>query len=145
MVAKKQQKQPQQQPKPYKKEKIPRALHEAVWVTYAGRVFEQKCLIPWCPNIMTVFDYQTGHNIPESKGGHATLENLRPICSRCNQSMGNKFTIQEWSDKYHEPPPPPAVHRTGPWSRFLIWLRTVFFKTAPKASVAPALGARVSR
>ena len=24
------------------------------------------------------------------------LENLRPICSRCNLSMGNNYTIDDW-------------------------------------------------
>ena len=47
-------------------------------------------------NIMNVFDFHVGHDIPESKGGTLDLENLKPICSRCNQSMSDNYTIQEW-------------------------------------------------
>ena len=82
---------------PYKKKKIPRAVREAVWLHHCGRRFERRCLTPWCKNSITVFDFQTGHNIPESKGGTMTLDNLIPLCSRCNLSMGNQYTFQEWA------------------------------------------------
>ncbi len=76
---------------------IPKALREQVWVTYAGRHFACKCLIPWCKNTMTVFDFHVGHNVPESVGGATELANLRPICARCNLSMGASHTITEWA------------------------------------------------
>lgn len=79
---------------------IPRALREQLWIIKVGRVFESKCKIIWCGNRMTVFDFQCGHNIPESKGGATSLDNLVPICSRCNLSMGNHFTIDEWNAKF---------------------------------------------
>lgn len=82
---------------PYKKKKITGALREAVWIKEMGRQFEGKCPVSWCPNTITVFDFQSGHNIPESKGGSTTLPNLIPICARCNGSMGNKYTIDEWN------------------------------------------------
>jgi hypothetical protein len=78
------------------KKNIPKALREQVWVTYAGRRFERKCLIPWCQNIMTVFDFHVGHDTPESAGGATNIQNLRPICARCNLSMGADYTIQQW-------------------------------------------------
>ena len=79
------------------KANIPRALREQVWITYAGRVFECKCIVQWCQNTMTVFDFHVGHDIPESRGGSLEIGNLRPICSRCNLSMGNKYTVTEWA------------------------------------------------
>lgn len=75
---------------------IPKALREQVWLTHAGRTYDRKCLIPWCKNTMTVHDFHVGHDIPESKGGATELSNLKPICSRCNLSMGSQYTIQEW-------------------------------------------------
>jgi hypothetical protein len=45
---------------------------------------------------MTVFDFQCGHNVPESKKGKTDISNLVPICSRCNLSMGSQFTFTEW-------------------------------------------------
>ena len=41
--------------------------------------------------------FNPGHIIPESKGGPTTIENLMPICSRCNLSMNNQYTITEWN------------------------------------------------
>ena len=78
------------------KASIPRALREQVWIYYAGRVFQRRCIVPWCSNIMTVFDFHVGHDKPESKGGATELKNLRPICSRCNLSMGSQYSIKEW-------------------------------------------------
>jgi len=46
---------------------------------------------------MTVFDFQCGHDVPESKGGETILENLVPICARCNLSMSNTYTFKEWN------------------------------------------------
>ena len=81
----------------YKKRKIPAAIREAVWVKHCGRVFEHKCITSWCQNRITAFDFQCGHNIPESKGGTLALTNLYPLCSRCNVSMGDRYTIDEWN------------------------------------------------
>lgn len=80
----------------YKKQPIPIALKESLWMTKMGRVFEGKCKTTWCKNTITAFDFQAGHDIPESKGGPTTLENLIPICTRCNQSMGDRYTFKEW-------------------------------------------------
>lgn len=82
---------------PYRKKKITGALREAVWMKTMGRTFEGKCPVSWCSNTITVFDFQSGHNIPESKGGETKLPNLIPICARCNFSMGNTYTIDEWN------------------------------------------------
>ena len=78
------------------KKNIPKALREQVWIYYFGEHFKKKCYISWCNNIINVFDYHVGHNIPESKGGKMILSNLRPICCRCNQSMAANYTITEW-------------------------------------------------
>lgn len=79
-----------------KKDTIPKALREQVWIQNFGRVFEHKCFIQWCSNKITVFDFHVGHDQPESKGGETVLQNLKPICSRCNQSMNCFYSIQEW-------------------------------------------------
>jgi hypothetical protein len=80
-----------------KKAKIPKALREQVWRTVCKDAFEAKCPIKWCQNRITVFDFEVGHNIPESKGGTLDIHNLRPICGRCNCSMSNNYTIDEWN------------------------------------------------
>jgi len=81
----------------HKKEQIPKRIREMVWTTYNGTVFEDKCYVDWCDNNINVFNFQVGHDIPESKGGTLDINNLKPICGSCNLSMGNKYTITEWS------------------------------------------------
>ena len=79
------------------KEKIPKALREQIWLRDIGKKYEGKCRIVWCENKISVFDFQCGHDIPESHGGQTILENLVPICSRCNLSMSNTYTIKQWN------------------------------------------------
>jgi 5-methylcytosine-specific restriction endonuclease McrA len=87
----------------YKKKKIPKALAEQVWITAMGHRFEGKCRVSWCKNKISVFDYECGHNVPESKGGKTTLDNLVPICARCNRSMSDTYTIDEWTRRFAPP------------------------------------------
>ena len=82
-----------------KSSKIPKKLCEQVWINTFGKPPTFPCSIAWCSEEISCFDYQTGHNIPLSKGGETTLENLLPICARCNTSMGNQYTIDEWNKK----------------------------------------------
>jgi 5-methylcytosine-specific restriction endonuclease McrA len=84
------------------KKTIPKSLRNSVWETYIGRKFEGKCHVDWCTNVITPFTFEVGHNIPESKGGETTLDNLRPICTQCNKSMGNKYTIEQFSKLYNK-------------------------------------------
>ena len=63
----------------YRKQKIPAALREQVWIHVMGTNFDGKCPVGWCNNYITVFDFQCGHNIPESKGGTTAIDNLIPI------------------------------------------------------------------
>lgn len=75
---------------------IPKALREQVWIHYVGTKYQSKCPISWCKNTISVFDFEVGHNIPESKGGGLEIVNLRPICARCNRSMSDNYTIDAW-------------------------------------------------
>lgn len=99
----------------YRKKAIPKAVREAVWVKYARNEFEIKCQTTWCPNRITAFTFQAGHNVPEVRGGATDVSNLVPICSRCNQSMGSQYTFDEWCKQFQTP-----TH-TSSFSR---WLHT---------------------
>jgi len=76
-----------------KKRNIPIKLKEQVWFNHFGETYKHKCFIDWCTNTINVFNFEAGHDIPQSKGGNIDLHNLYPICSKCNKSMGNKYTI----------------------------------------------------
>jgi 5-methylcytosine-specific restriction endonuclease McrA len=98
-----------------KKANIPRALREQVWIQNAGKHFEHKCLVEWCQNIMNVFDFHVGHNIPESKGGATNIKNLKPICARCNLSMGSQYSIIEWTKMGQKTVPVGQLPIKKPW------------------------------
>ncbi len=83
-----------------KRRPIPKALREQVWIKTCGRVFDSKCYVKWCTNKISVYDYEVGHNIPHSKGGEDTIDNLYAICSRCNRSMNDNYTIDEFSKTF---------------------------------------------
>lgn len=83
--------------KQFKKKKIPSRLRKDIWTEYNGYVFNSKCHIRWCRKSLDVFQFQAGHNIPESKGGSLSINNMRPICGECNHSMGSNYTIDEWN------------------------------------------------
>ena len=70
-----------------KKKTIPKALKASVWITYIGKdIGSTKC--PCCnTHEITQLSFDCGHVIAEALGGKTTLENLRPICSKCNKSM----------------------------------------------------------
>ncbi len=79
-----------------RKTKIKAALREQVWLRYAGPTYSTKCATNWCQNIVDVFNFQCGHMKAEANGGATTLENLTPLCSRCNQSMGTMH-MDDWN------------------------------------------------
>jgi 5-methylcytosine-specific restriction endonuclease McrA len=85
-------------PKRYKKAKIHTALREQVWLRYAGPNFQTTCATRWCQNDINVFNFQCGHLQAESLGGATTLENLTPLCARCNLSMGTMH-MDAWNAK----------------------------------------------
>lgn len=83
-----------------KKKVISKKLREEVWLKHFGKIFSSKCPIQWCTREISVFSFEVGHNIPESKGGRTTIDNLIPICGDCNRSMGDRFTIDEFSKQF---------------------------------------------
>jgi len=98
----------------YKKENIPKAMREQIWIKYIGKKYENKCTIIWCKNIITVFDFHMGHNLPESKGGSININNLHPICARCNLSMSDKYSIDQWNKL--------GINKISCWKRFLYYI-----------------------
>lgn len=125
----------------YKKRKIPAAIREAVWVKHCGRAFEHKCATTWCQNTITAFDFQCGHNIPESKGGTLALTNLYPLCARCNVSMGDRYTIDEWnaietSSVLAVTPAAKPIQRT--WRQFFSCLIPIGKPPPPRQPTSPS-------
>jgi len=59
-----------------------------VWDTYIGEnVGSSKCMCCKHQDIRQL-EFQCGHVISEKLGGETNIKNLRPICAKCNMSMG---------------------------------------------------------
>ena len=80
------------------KKAIPKAIREQCWLKTFGEKYKSKCFISWCENEISVFDFHVGHDKPESQGGTLDINNLKPICARCNLSMSDNFTIKQWNN-----------------------------------------------
>jgi hypothetical protein len=82
-----------------KKEKIPETIKANVWNKYIGEdIGKAKCLCCGIRNI-TQRDFHCGHVISEHNGGKVTIKNLRPICQKCNNSMGI-MNLDEFKKRY---------------------------------------------
>ncbi len=74
----------------YRKKAIPQALRRVVWARWIGDdIAKTKCLCCKTQEIH-MYAHHCGHVIAERNGGSTTVENLRPICQMCNNSMGTK-------------------------------------------------------
>jgi 5-methylcytosine-specific restriction endonuclease McrA len=81
------------------KEKIPAAVKQAVWNTYVGEgngIGNCYC----CRNsVISQGNFACGHIKAEKNGGLVSIDNLRPICTKCNSSMGT-MDMEEFIEKY---------------------------------------------
>lgn len=86
------------------KQCIPKTVRDAVWDKYNGKIFEGKCFC--CKTSLSPHNFECGHVISEKLGGKVSIDNLRPICSKCNRSMGtndmNYFIEKYGFDKITE-------------------------------------------
>jgi hypothetical protein len=76
------------------KKTIPKILKDLCWNKWVGEnISKVKCLC--CEdNEIKMNSFQCGHIIAEACGGKLSIENLRPICSVCNQSMGSENMVE---------------------------------------------------
>jgi hypothetical protein len=84
--------------KSYRKKTIPLPVRTKVWNTYVGETKgKAKCMC--CGDVdITPFRFECGHLKSEYNNGDISIENLRPICSGCNKSMG-KINMDEYMKK----------------------------------------------
>ena len=81
------------------KEKIPSTLRNTVWNYYVGdNLKKSKCS---CCKIEDISfpNFHCGHIISEKNGGKLHIDNLKPVCSQCNTSMGCK-NMDDFMEKY---------------------------------------------
>lgn len=72
-----------------KKKQLPKRVRDLVWSKWIGSdKMIGKCFC--CKNDIKNNNYHCGHVIAYSNGGSNEIDNLRPLCSQCNLSMGDK-------------------------------------------------------
>jgi hypothetical protein len=78
-----------EQPKT-KKKTVPKVVRDLAWNRWIGEdVAKHKCMS--CEiNEIRMNSFHCGHVIAEANGGKTSVDNLRPICSACNLSMGTE-------------------------------------------------------
>ena len=84
-----------------RKQHIPKKLKNMIWDKYVGKEKGMgRCYC--CNEEIDSKNFEAGHIIPEARGGPTNAENLRPICSCCNKSMGTQ-NMDEFMAKYMSP------------------------------------------
>jgi 5-methylcytosine-specific restriction endonuclease McrA len=78
---------------------IPMALRKAVWSKWNGIQNGIAECYTGCGTMIDSFSWQAGHVISKKQGGEDCVDNLRPVCSTCNQSMGTE-NMKLFSNKY---------------------------------------------
>ena len=108
-----------EQPTKTKKKAVPKVVRDLSWNRWIGEdVAKHKCMC--CEiNEIRMNSFQCGHVIAEANGGKTTVDNLRPICSACNLSMGTEnmyeFKARCGFEKTAVPARPPAVAEPVRW------------------------------
>lgn len=80
---------------------IPPKLKKQVWEKYTKipNATENPCYV--CNDTITVWEFECGHVKAFINGGLTTVNNLRPICSSCNRSMGKK-DLYTYKKEYYD-------------------------------------------
>ena len=82
-----------------RKDKIPATLRNAIWSTYISATESRGNCYCCAVEPITKANFAAGHIVAECRGGTVTLQNLRPICTLCNSSMG-KTNMHDFIKKY---------------------------------------------
>ena len=73
-----------------KKKSVPKVVKDLSWNKWVGEdTARTKCMCCGV-NEIRMNSFHCGHVIAESNGGRSSVDNLRPICSACNLSMGTE-------------------------------------------------------
>jgi hypothetical protein len=71
-----------------RKTAITQAMRIVVWNTYIGDEIGKTQCVCCKSNCITQHNFHCGHVVAEANGGKVHVDNLRPICAVCNNSMG---------------------------------------------------------
>jgi 5-methylcytosine-specific restriction endonuclease McrA len=76
---------------------ITKKLKRDVWTNTFGKVKEASCR---CGTTITLEISECGHIVSHAREGQTVIDNLRPICSKCNRSMGTRNMDEYFDEEY---------------------------------------------
>lgn len=82
-----------------KRKTIPKKVKEDLWIRYFGKKFKGNCFV--CNDIIETHKFEAGHIKSAAKGGSDNISNLKPICMKCNRSMGTD-NLNNYKNKYYK-------------------------------------------
>jgi hypothetical protein len=82
-----------------KRKAIPSAVRNNVWNVYIGTAEKEGTCFCCKTERISCANFQCGHVESHAEGGEVTIQNLRPVCAQCNQSMG-KTNMIDFMKKY---------------------------------------------
>jgi hypothetical protein len=83
-----------------KKKKIPKKVKNDAWDQHVGNKIAQAQCLCCRLNVINSKDFHAGHIKSERNGGKCTVDNIVPICSACNHSMGSTNMDEYISEHY---------------------------------------------
>jgi 5-methylcytosine-specific restriction endonuclease McrA len=83
-----------------KRKAIPKAVKSTLWnIHFTENNAKGECKV--CSKEIKMTDFDAGHIIAVTNGGSDNLDNLMPVCSLCNKSMGVQ-NLNEFKKLYFE-------------------------------------------
>jgi len=83
-----------------KRKAIPKAVKSTLWnIHFTENNAKGECKV--CSKEIKMTDFDAGHIIAVANGGSDNLDNLMPVCSLCNKSMGVQ-NLNEFKKLYFE-------------------------------------------
>lgn len=100
---------------------IPKSIRENCWDKYVGR--DKGTCMCFCCEKKEIRQscFHCGHVKSVAHGGKDTIDNLRPICSSCNLSMGT-MNMNVYKQRYEPEAEPTTISRIRNW--LASWIST---------------------
>jgi hypothetical protein len=84
----------------HKRQGIPKKVKSDVWSAHAVNPHARQTPCYVCGVDIDCMHFTCGHVVASAQGGGDTVDNLRPICSPCNLSMGQR-NLDEYKRAYY--------------------------------------------
>jgi len=84
----------QPDPNNKKRKHVSKCIRREVWNHYIGEEHGTHACFCCDITVMSQFLFEVGHVVSVHNNGDLSIENLRPICSLCNKSMGTRNMLE---------------------------------------------------